>query len=165
MSPQLHAVLQLDGATVIGLDSHIDGRDDGLLTGTTLDFARDAIGAASGPVVLMLHHPPVPVGHQTVDQHFALANPQHLELLIRESSGVIAVVTGHVHAAFAAMFAGVPVLGSPGIVSTMRLGSRMNPIADFDAMPGFALATIHFLLPLFPPPGCGLLPQLQRHCR
>ncbi|MEV4669965.1 metallophosphoesterase family protein [Microbacterium sp. LWO12-1.2] len=142
MSSQPNAILQLDGATIIGLDSHIDGRDDGLLTGATMGFARDAIREASGPVVLMLHHPPVPIGHHIVDEHFALANPQDLELLIRESPAVIAVFTGHVHAAFTAMFAGVPVLGSPGIVSTMRLGSRTNPIADFDAMPGFALHSI-----------------------
>ena len=142
MSPQLNAVLQLDGATIVGLDSHIDGRDDGLLAVATLDFARDAIRAASGPVVLMLHHPPVPIGHHIVDEHFALANPQDLEMLVQESSGVIAIFTGHVHAAFTAMFAGVPVLGSPGNVSTMRLGSRTNPIADFDAMPGFALHSI-----------------------
>lgn len=142
MSPRLNGVLQLAGLTVVGLDSHVDGRDDGLLSAATLDFAREEISAAPGPVVLVLHHPPVPIGHHVVDEHFALANPEDLELLIRESPGVIAVFTGHVHAAFTAMFAGVPILGSPGIVSTMRLGSRTNPIADHDAMPGFALHSI-----------------------
>ena len=157
MTPHSNAVLHLDGLTIIGLDSHIDGRDDGLLDAATLDFARDEIGAAPGPVVVMLHHPPVPIGHHIVDEHFALANPQDLELLIRESPRVIAVFTGHVHAAFTTTFAGVPILGSPGIVSTMRLGSRTGPIADVDAMPGFALHAIdgqnirtvfHYLRPM-----------------
>ncbi|WP_213817136.1 metallophosphoesterase [Glaciihabitans sp. dw_435] len=142
MTPSSNAVLHLDGLSIIGLDSHTDGRDDGLLNTTAVDFAREHIRAAPGPVVVMLHHPPVPIGHHIVDEHFALTNPDDLESLIRENPNVIAVFTGHVHAAFTTTFAGVPVLGSPGIVSTMRLGSRADPIANFDAMPGFALHTI-----------------------
>ena len=157
MTPYSNAVLHLDGVTVIGLDSHIDGRDDGFLDAASLDFARDEIGSAPGPVVVMLHHPPVSIGHHIVDEYFALANPQDLGLLIRESPSVIAVLTGHVHAAFTTTFAGVPILGSPGIVSTLRLGSRTDPIADLDAMPGFALHSIdgqnirtvfHYLRPM-----------------
>lgn len=132
-------VLHLEGLTIVGLDSHTDGRDDGLLTEASLDFARAQIHAAPGPVVLMLHHPPVPVGHHIVDQDYALANPQDLESLIQAFPSVIAVFTGHVHAAFTTAFAGVPVLGAPGIVSTMRLGGRSDPIADPAALPGFAL--------------------------
>jgi 3',5'-cyclic AMP phosphodiesterase CpdA len=142
MLPRSNATLHLDGLTVVGLDSHIDGRDDGLLDAATLQFARQEIAGAPGPVVVMLHHPPVAIGHPIVDEHYALANPHDLEALIREFPQVIAVFTGHVHAAFATTFAGVPVLGSPGIVSTLRLGGRTDPIADFDAMPGFALHTI-----------------------
>jgi Icc protein len=142
MTPHSNAVLNLDGVSIIGLDSHIDGRDNGLLNAASLDFARAEISAAAGPVVVMLHHPPVPIGHHLADEHFALANPQDLEVLIRQFPKVIAVFVGHVHSAFTTTFAGVPVLGSPGIVSTMRLGSRTDPIADFDAMPGFALHTI-----------------------
>lgn len=134
--------LPLDGLTIVGLDSHIDGRDDGRLGEETLTSARDAIAAASGPVILVMHHPPVPIGHHVVDERFALANAHDLAALIRESSEVIAVLTGHVHAAFVTTFAGVPVLGAPGIVSTMRLGSRADPIAADDAMPGLSVHTV-----------------------
>lgn len=142
MSGRMDDALTLDGLTVVALDSHIDGRDDGLLQPGSLDFAREAIATAAGPVALMMHHPPVPIGHHVVDEHFALANPGDLESLVRESPAVIALLTGHVHAAFTTTFAGVPVLGAPGIVSTMRLGSRTDPIADPAAMPGFALHTV-----------------------
>ncbi|RKW70466.1 metallophosphoesterase [Galactobacter caseinivorans] len=142
LPPISHATLQLEGLTVVGLDTHTDGRDDGLLTAATLDAARAQMAAAPGPVALMMHHPPVPVGHHIVDEHFALTNPQDLEALVREFPRVIAVLTGHVHTAFSTMIAGVPVLGAPGIVSTMRLGSRTDPIADPDALPGFALHTV-----------------------
>lgn len=141
--PQLNGVLRLEGLTVVALDSHIDGRDDGLLDSDTLEFARDQVASAVGPVAVMMHHPPVPIGHHVVDEQFSLANPQDLELLIREFPQVIAVFVGHVHTAFTTMFAGVPVLRAPGIVSTLRLGNRTDPIADPDAMPGFALHSIN----------------------
>lgn len=142
-SGSMNDTLVIGDLTVIALDSHIDGRDDGLLTTQTLRFARDAIATAPGPVALMMHHPPVPIGHHIVDEQYALANPDDLATVVRENPAVIAVFTGHIHAAFTTTFAGVPVLGAPGIVSTMRLGSRVNPIADPHALPGFALHTVN----------------------
>ena len=106
------------------------------------DYAREQLTNADGPAVLVLHHPPAPVGHHVMD-HFALTNPGDLEALVRNHDSVIGVFTGHVHTALATQFAGVPLIGAPGIVSTMRLGSRTDPIADSDAMPGLALHTIN----------------------
>lgn len=142
MSAQPDDALHLDGLVIVALDSHVDGRDDGMLDAPTLAQARRLIAEASAPVVLVLHHPPVPVGHRTVDESYPLRNPDDLARLIQDSPAVVAVFSGHVHTAFTATFAGVPVLGAPGIVSRLRLGSRINPIADPDAMPGFALHTV-----------------------
>lgn len=140
-APSLSGVLDVGNVRVIGLDSHIDARDEGRLSPETIDFARHAVRSASGPIVLALHHPPVPVGHDVADL-WGLANPGDLEALILENPRIVGVFTGHVHTALAASFAGVPVLGAPGIVSTMRLGSRVDPIADESAMPGLAVHTI-----------------------
>lgn len=142
MSVQPDDALHLDGLLIVALDSHVDGRDDGMLDAPTLAQARRLIAEASAPVVLVLHHPPVPVGHRTVDESYPLRNPDDLARLIQDSPAVVAVFSGHVHTAFTATFAGVPVLGAPGIVSRLRFGSRINPIADPDAMPGFALHTV-----------------------
>lgn len=131
-----------DGINLIGLDSLLEHEVAGALTDDTLAFARDAIASASGPVILALHHPPVPVGHLLMDQH-GLRNAEALAELITDHPAVIAVLTGHVHTALATTFAGRPLLGAPGIVSTMRLGSRIDPIADPRAMPGLALHTVH----------------------
>lgn len=137
----LNRAVTVGELTVVGLDSHIDHADEGMLGPTALEFARDAIGSASGPVVLAVHHPPVPVGHQLMDR-FGLQNPEDLEALVREDDRVIAVLTGHVHTSLATTFAGRPLLGAPGIVSTMRLGSKTDPIADSTAAPGLALHTV-----------------------
>ena len=137
-----NSVTTTDGVSLIGLDSLVEHQIHGLLADETLIFAREAIAAAPGPVVLALHHPPVPVGHDFMDQH-GLHDSQTLADLVTQHPSVIAVLTGHVHTALATTFAGVPLLGAPGIVSTMRPGSRLDPIADSTAMPGLALHTIH----------------------
>lgn len=139
--PALSSFIDVGDVRVVGLDSHIDARDEGRLSPETIDFARQAASSALGPVILALHHPPVPVGHDVADQ-WGLDNPGDLEALILEHPRIIGVLTGHVHTALAASFAGVPVLGAPGIVSTMRLGSKVDPIADDAAMPGLAVHTI-----------------------
>ncbi|MDN4640631.1 metallophosphoesterase [Agreia sp. PsM10] len=142
LDAQLNSFLDLDGLRLIGLDSHIDGRDDGFLSQQTLEFARARIAETEVPSILALHHPPVPIGHHLADDSFRLTNPGDLAAILEEFPQVIGVFAGHVHAALATTFEGVPVLGAPGIVSTMRLGSKVDPIADTEAMPGLALHTI-----------------------
>lgn len=139
--PALSAAIDVAGVRLIGLDSHLDARVEGRLSPQTLDFAGEAARSAEGPVVLVMHHPPVPVGHDVADD-WNLQNLHDLEALIADHPRIIGLFTGHVHTALAATFAGVPVLGAPGIVSTMRLGSKVNPIADAEAMPGLALHVI-----------------------
>lgn len=137
----LVGILDVGELRLIGLDSHIDGRDEGRLSTESLNFARAAAASAVGEVILVLHHPPVPVGHDVADL-WGLENPEDLADLIAQHPCVIALFTGHVHTAFAATFRGLPVLGAPGIVSTMRLGSKVDPIADDAAMPGLAVHVI-----------------------
>lgn len=136
-----NTAIDVAGLRLIGLDSHIDHDDAGALAPTALDYAREQIITADRPVVLAMHHPPVPVGHHVMDR-FGLRNGADLIELVREHDNVIGIFTGHVHTALATTYAGVPLLGAPGIVSTMRLGSKTDPIADGDAMPGLAVHTI-----------------------
>ena len=140
-APELNAALRLPGLHVIGLDSHLDGHDEGVLGTNTLAFARDQLAEGDEPVVLAMHHPAVPVGHSTMDR-YGLQNPTDLAALVKSSSRVVGIFTGHVHTALATTFAGVPLAGAPGIVSTMRLGSRTHPVADTGAMPGLAVHTL-----------------------
>jgi hypothetical protein len=69
----------------------------------------------------------------------ALANEDALTALIARHPNVIAVLTGHLHRALATTFAGVAVLGAPGIASTLCLGAGPELLLDTDAAPGFAL--------------------------
>ena len=138
----LNSTLAIDDLTIIGLDSHIDGHFSGELPADTLDFARNALRNAPGRVLLAMHHPPVPVGHHIMDPN-GLRNYGDLHILLKDHEQIVAVLTGHVHTALATTFAGRPLLGAPGVVSILRLGSRTDPILDHSAAPGLALHTLN----------------------
>lgn len=133
--------LDIDGLRIVGLDSALDGRDEGLLDEATLAFARQAIDGAPGHVLLACHHPPVDIGHPIIDAT-KLSNPGALAGLIAASPSVVGVLTGHVHTAHVTEFAGVPLIGAPGIVSTLRINEPERLSADGSAPPGFAVHSI-----------------------
>ncbi|WP_139416197.1 metallophosphoesterase family protein [Agromyces laixinhei] len=139
--PSLNATLDVGGLLLVGLDSHLDRNDHGELGSATVEYAHEQLSGTDDPAVLVMHHPPVPIGHHVMDR-FGLANGDVLAAIIHAHENVVGVFTGHVHTAVATAFAGVPLLGAPGIVSTMRLGSKTDPIADPDAMPGLAVHTV-----------------------
>ena len=121
----------------IALDSLIEGADDGRLDAASLAFAAQALDGSPGPAVIALHHPPVAVGHDLMDR-LGLRDPEGLAELARHPR-LAAILTGHVHTSLAARFAGAPLLSAGGVASTMRLGSRTDPIADAAAVPAFAV--------------------------
>ena len=67
-----------------------------------------------------------------------LRDPEGLAGLARHPR-LAAILTGHVHTSLAARFAGAPLLGAGGVASTMRLGSKTDPIAAAEAVPIFAV--------------------------
>jgi 3',5'-cyclic AMP phosphodiesterase CpdA len=126
------------GARVVGLDATISGRDEGRLDEETLAFALGAIASAPDKVLLAVHQPPVEIGHPLIDET-NLRDAEALAELIAASPKVIGLLTGHVHTAHTAMFAGVPLIGAPGIVSTLRYDVQDRISADSAAPPGFAV--------------------------
>lgn len=126
---------------IIGLDTLIEGHDEGRLDAETIAFARDAITTAPGRVLLAMHHPPVPVGHPLVDTTL-LVNVDALADLISASPAIIGILTGHVHTAYSNTFAGIPILGAPGIASTLILAEPSRISADPTVPPGYLVHTI-----------------------
>ena len=137
----LNSTLDIPGVRLVGLDSHVDQHDEGTLAAAALEYAREQLASTDRPVVLALHHPPVPVGHHIMDR-LGLSNADDLAEIVRAHDHIIGIFTGHVHSSLATTWAGVPLIGAPGIASTMRLGSKTDPIADPNAMPGLAVHTI-----------------------
>ena len=61
------ATLELNGLTVIGLNSHINGSDGGRLGEEELAQAEATIQNAQQPVLIAMHHPPVAVGSRCIE--------------------------------------------------------------------------------------------------
>ncbi|HEY8598028.1 MAG TPA: metallophosphoesterase [Thermomicrobiales bacterium] len=127
---------------IIGLDTLVEGHDEGVLDAETLAFAHDALATAPGRVLLAMHHPPVPVGHPLIDATL-LTNADALAKLISPAPAITGLLTGHVHTAYSNTFAGVPVLGAPGIASTLTISEPGRISADQTAPPGYMVHTIN----------------------
>jgi len=136
-SGPLDRVLDIAGLRLIALDSLVEGVPEGRLAAESLEFAAWALDGSPGPAVIALHHPPVAVGHEVIDR-LGLREPEGLAELGRHPR-LAAILTGHVHTSLAARFAGAPLLGAGGVASTMRLGSKTDPVADEGAVPAFAV--------------------------
>ena len=136
-SGPLDSVLDIAGLRLIGLDSLVEGADEGRLDPASLEFAARALDGSPGPAVIALHHPPVAVGHDLMDR-LGLRDPEGLAELARHPL-LAAILTGHVHTSLAARFAGAPLLGAGGVASTLRLGSKTDPMAAAEAVPIFAV--------------------------
>lgn len=137
---QLHRV----GGVLFALcDSSIPGRHEGLLAPETLAWLREVLATADAPVLIGLHHHPIPLHNPLVDG-IGLLNAGELAAIVEQSPQVVATLCGHAHAAAAGTFGGRPVLAAPGVVSTTRLPWTTDEeltwanTADLDDPPGVA---------------------------
>lgn len=102
----------LPGWQLLLLDSQVEGHTHGLLGDAELDFVREAVAAEPERAsMLLLHHPPVAVGCNWLDQH-RLRNDEAL-LALAVELGVRAIVCGHVHQDFRQNYQGVELLATP----------------------------------------------------
>ncbi|MFK7938739.1 MAG: phosphodiesterase [Roseovarius sp.] len=90
-------VFDLGVAWVICLDSLWDGHDAGLLCDARLTWLEAQLKLCTGrPVLIFLHHPPVPLGLPMLDPD-RLSNGAQLMALLGQFPDVRQVCCGHVH--------------------------------------------------------------------
>lgn len=131
---------RINDLTILMCDSTIPGREDGRLDEATTAWIEDTLADPehTGPALLAMHHPPVPVGHPLPDS-VPLTNPDTLAELLHRHPQIIAVLTGHAHTAAASSFASRPVLLAPAVTWTLVVPPRPEQIADREAPVGIAL--------------------------
>jgi 3',5'-cyclic AMP phosphodiesterase CpdA len=129
--------------TVALCDSLVPGHGHGALSDGALAMV-DGLAGEPGPVVVALHHPPMPVGHPTMDR-IALRDPSALEAVLRRRAGPTLVLCGHLHMPIVTTFAGHPLVVAPGVASTLRSPEEpgSGPVRE-PSEPGLAL---HVLRP------------------
>jgi 3',5'-cyclic-AMP phosphodiesterase len=99
--------------SAVFIDTHVHGRPEGRVEPSEL--ARlDAALASSGerPVLVCLHHPPLPVGSAWLDG-VGLRNASEFLAVIERHPTVRVVLGGHVHQSFERVHRGVLMLATP----------------------------------------------------
>lgn len=121
----LHQCVEASGATLLLLDTREPRQEWGRLCAERLAWLARRLEVARGPVLVFMHHPPLPVGHAAMDA-MALREPEaFLELLRRHRDKVRHVCFGHVHRPYFTALDGIGFSAVPGTshqVSLMGMG-------------------------------------------
>ncbi|WP_062346918.1 metallophosphoesterase [Herbidospora yilanensis] len=139
-SEPVDQVLRVGSFSIVLVDSSIPGRAEGRLESSTLAWLDETLAAAPGKVFVGMHHQASSLHSPYVDG-IGLRNPGELAEVLGRHSNVVAVLSGHAHTAAATMFAGLPLLVGPGVVSTVLTPyeTESRPPVSLEQPPGFAL--------------------------
>lgn len=108
--------LDIRGWRLVLLDTSVPGQDGGQLAPAQLQLLQRELATATTPVLVCLHHHPVPVSSDWLDQ-IGLGNATDFFRIIDASRAVRAVLWGHVHQPFDGLRHGVRLLATPSTCS------------------------------------------------
>lgn len=146
---------------LIGLDTHIPGEHGGRLDARQLAWLDDQLAQApEQPTLVLLHHPPFPVGIGHMDR-IGLAGGAELEAVIRRHPQVERLLCGHLHRLIQRRFGGTLTCVCPGVSHQVDLDLREAAPSRFRLEPpglllhrwaDEALVTHHLPLGNYPGP-------------
>ena len=112
-----------DDWLIVGIDSCVHGSAGGAISDAEFDRMDAAINAsAAAHVMLMLHHPPVPLGSRWLDS-VGMDNGSTALERFAASGKVRLALFGHVHQDFRTEHKGVHILSTPSTCSQFAPGS------------------------------------------
>lgn len=124
--------LQLGGWSLLLLDSQLRGEVHGEVAADQLDWlAQELAQTGDRPVLIGLHHPPLPTGTPWLDT-INVRNWPEVQECLRTCPNVKLVVFGHIHQDFLAEDAGITYLGTPSTNVQFAVGT---PDFAIDAQP------------------------------
>jgi len=132
--------VEYPGLRILALDSSVPGRFDGALGAEQLAWLDAELGAAGDdPVILALHHHPVPSGIATMDKMGLVDAPVLAGVLSRHRPPV-RILHGHLHRNVTTSFAGAVVTCAPSTLRQLYLDLAGRPYGSFVNEPaGFLL--------------------------
>jgi 3',5'-cyclic-AMP phosphodiesterase len=114
----------LGGWGLVLLDTHVDDDPAGFLAATELARLEADLRAFSDrPVLVCLHHLPVPTGSEWLDR-YGLRNAAELLSLLERFPQVKVLLAGHVHQAFDRQYGTVRILATPSTCAQFTPGTR-----------------------------------------
>lgn len=107
---------EVRGVRIVWLDSAVPRAGYGHVGPEQLRMLSDELAAASGPALVVVHHPPTPA-YGPLLKALELQNASEL-LDVCAAGDAAAVLSGHYHHSLVATQRGVPVIVAPGIANT-----------------------------------------------
>ncbi len=126
--------------TMLCCDSSVVGRDDGELGPPQLRWLDHQLSASGDrPVVLTMHHPPVPSGIAAMDA-IMLCDATDLAQVLNRHDPVQRLLVGHLHRATTTTFAGTVVTSAPSTYRQVHLNLMPEALGAFvEEPPGLLL--------------------------
>jgi len=127
------ALVRCGCVDLVLLDSHRGGSDAGQLGAAQLHWVRSLLDQHDGrPLLVALHHPPLPIGDPCFDRIGLIDAPALLELL-RPVAALKAVLFGHIHQHWQGLVPG----RQPGLPPALVLGcpSSLRSVAAVQPCP------------------------------
>ena len=117
------------------LDSKIEGSPAGQLGEDQLQWLKDSLSShPETPVLIALHHPPVPVGISLLDG-MRLLDADGLERVVGAHGRVVRLLAGHLHRSISAQFAGTLVAVAPSTFRQTSLTMREDRLTGYTEEP------------------------------
>jgi 3',5'-cyclic-AMP phosphodiesterase len=106
-------LLELGDWSIIAIDTHVDGAEGGYVAPAELARLRERLTRSDARFVIVVgHHPPLPIGTPWLDKGCIRNGAELLELL-GDDARVKAYVCGHVHQETASTYRGLRLLTTP----------------------------------------------------
>jgi 3',5'-cyclic AMP phosphodiesterase CpdA len=110
---------------LVALDTVVRGRSLGALHSAQLAWLERTLQACRGePVLIFMHHPPVPTGIEAMDACSLMAGADALATLVRDHGSVQGLLCGHLHRPVQMQFGGAPLHVAPSVAHQITLDLR-----------------------------------------
>ncbi len=127
--------VQLNGWSLVFLDSTIPGETGGNLTKTQLVQLEEKLARhAQLPTLICLHHQPLPVGSQWMDS-IGLNNPDSLLQVMDRHPQIKGVIYGHIHQEFEGLHGPIRLMGTPS--TCIQFTPKQDDFAIDACPPGY----------------------------
>lgn len=134
--------LECGGWQLLLLDTTVAGASGGRLGKARLDWLERRLrDAGRGPVLVAIHHPPLPLDSPWMDA-ISLADGEALHARLAASGRVRGVLFGHAHQEFDRTRDGIRYLGCPA-TCVQFMPRTEQPMVDTAGRPGWRELTLH----------------------
>ncbi|WP_456404928.1 3',5'-cyclic-AMP phosphodiesterase [Thiolapillus sp.] len=131
--------IDLGNWRLILLNSQVPGQEHGHLSRNELDLLDDALQNAPPNILVCLHHQPVPIGSEWLD-NIGLDNGQELLSRIQGNRAVKGIVWGHVHQAWEGELDHMKLIATPS--TCIQFSPQMAEFSVNALPPGWRTLTL-----------------------